>query len=190
MRGLEPGYAFRRSGGRIPQSLPRGRFGGGGGFGSFTCPQPGQAITRPLSTSRPHTRIDGGGVLDRHRGRSCPGARPGGQPPCEQVRILNPLIIMFRCLSLYTKHTLYTHLCSRAAWPWPRGLFTLSARLVDGAGAGRCRMPGAVSDQVLAGRRAGRGWGPRSTAGAWFGILADLILADPARGVRLSRHST
>ena len=52
-----------------------------GGFGSFTCPQPGQAITRPLSTSRPHTRIDGGGVLDRHRGRSCPGARPGGQPP-------------------------------------------------------------------------------------------------------------
>ena len=44
-----------------------------GGFGSFTCPQPGQAITRPLSTSRPHTRIDGGGVLDRHRGRSCPG---------------------------------------------------------------------------------------------------------------------
>ena len=63
--------------------------------------------------------------------------------------------------------------------PWPRGLFTLSARLVDGAGAGRCRMPGAVSDQVLAGRRAGRGWGPRSTAGAGFGILADL-----ARGVR------
>ena len=44
------------------------------------------------------------------------------------------------------------------------GLFTLSARLVDGAGAGRCRKPGAVSDQVLAGRRgAGRGWGPRST---------------------------
>ena len=33
---------------------------------------------------------------------------------------------------------------------------------------------GAVSDQVLAGRRAGRGWGPRSTAGAGFGILADL----------------
>ena len=27
--GLEPGYAYRRSGGRIPQSLPRGRFGGG-----------------------------------------------------------------------------------------------------------------------------------------------------------------
>ena len=31
---------------------------------------------------------------------------------------------------------------------------------------------------------AGRGWDPRSTAGAGFGILADLILADPARGVR------
>ena len=30
-----------------------------GSFGSFTCPQPGQAITRPLSTSRPHTRISG-----------------------------------------------------------------------------------------------------------------------------------
>ena len=28
MRGLEPSYGFRRSGGRIPQSLPRGRFGG------------------------------------------------------------------------------------------------------------------------------------------------------------------
>ena len=41
--------------------------------------------------------------------------------------------------------------------PWPRGLFTLSARLVDGAGAGRCRMPGAVSDQVLAGLRRGQG---------------------------------
>ena len=27
----------------------------------------------------------------------------------------------------------------------------------DGAGAGRCRMPGAVSDQVLAGRRRGQG---------------------------------
>ena len=42
--------------------------------------------------------------------------------------------------------------------PWHGGLFTLSARLVDGAGAGRCRMPGAVSDQVLPvdGRR---GWG-------------------------------
>ena len=51
--------------------------------------------------------------------------------------------------------------------PWHGGLFTLSARLVDGAGAGRCRMPGAVSDQVLPvdGRR---GWGPRSTAGAGF----------------------
>ena len=31
-----------------------------GGFGSFTCPQPG-AITRPLSTSRPHTRIPAAG---------------------------------------------------------------------------------------------------------------------------------
>ena len=40
--------------------------------------------------------------------------------------------------------------------PWPRGLFTLSARLVDGAGAGRCRMPGAVSDQVF-GRSTGLG---------------------------------
>ena len=42
--------------------------------------------------------------------------------------------------------------------PWHGGLFTLSARLVDGAGAGRCRMPRAVSDQVLPvdGRR---GWG-------------------------------
>ena len=28
-RGLEPGYAYGQSGGRIPQSLPRGRFGGG-----------------------------------------------------------------------------------------------------------------------------------------------------------------
>ena len=46
-------------------------------------------------------------------------------------------------------------------------------------------MPGAVSDQVLAGRRAGRGWGPRSTAGAGFGILADL-----ARGVRGSGPSS
>ena len=29
VRGLEPGYAYGRPGGRIPQSLPRGRFGGG-----------------------------------------------------------------------------------------------------------------------------------------------------------------
>ena len=29
VRGLEPGYAYGQSGGRIPQSLPRGRFGGG-----------------------------------------------------------------------------------------------------------------------------------------------------------------
>ena len=42
------------------------------GRGLEPCPQPGQAITRPLSTSRPHTRIDGGGVLDRHRGRELP----------------------------------------------------------------------------------------------------------------------
>ena len=28
-RGLEPGYAYGQSGGHIPQSLPRGRFGGG-----------------------------------------------------------------------------------------------------------------------------------------------------------------
>ena len=28
MRGLEPGYAFRQSGGRIPQSLPRDAPGG------------------------------------------------------------------------------------------------------------------------------------------------------------------
>ena len=28
MRGLEPGYAYGRPGGHIPQSLPRGRFGG------------------------------------------------------------------------------------------------------------------------------------------------------------------
>ena len=27
MRGLEPGYGFGRPCGRIPQSLPRGRFG-------------------------------------------------------------------------------------------------------------------------------------------------------------------
>ena len=81
--------------------------------------------------------------------------------------------------SLFATQNNATHTYVLGSRPWPRGLFTLSARLVDGAGAGRVRMPGAVSDQVLAGRRVGRGWGPRSTAGAGFGILADL-----ARGVR------
>ena len=136
----------------------------------------GQAITRPLSTSRPHTRIDGGGVLDRHRGRSCPGARPGGHPPpCEQVRILNPLILYVSRIMPPT-HMPHTHVCSRLRGHSRAACFTLSARLVDGAGAGRCRMPrGRV--------RSGLG---RSTAGAGFEILADLILADPAsRGSRV-----
>ena len=66
-------------------------------------------------------------------------------------------------------------MATRLVSPYPLVWSTGLAR----AGVG-CR--GAVSDQVLAGRRAGRGWGPRSTAGAGFGILADLILA--ARGVR------
>ena len=73
-----------------------------------------------------------------------------------------------------------TNRCSRAVAmaarlvsPYPLVWSTGLAR----AGVG-CQ--GAVSDQVLAGRRgAGRGWGPRSTAAAGFGILAD-----PARGVR------
>ena len=51
--------------------------------------------------------------------------------------------------------------------PWHGGLFTLSARLVDGAGAGRCRMPGAVSD-VRSCRSTGGAAGVRSTAGAGF----------------------
>ena len=111
-------------------------------------------------------------------GGSCPGARPGGQPPCEQVRILNPLIIMFRCF--LTTPNSSTHTFVLGPWPWPRGLFTLSARLVDGAGAGRCRMPrGRVRSGLGRSTGAGRSWGPRSTAGAGFGILAD-----PARGVR------
>ena len=61
---------------------------------------------------------------------------------------------------LFTTQQYATQTLVLGSRPWPRGLFTLSARLVDGAGAGRCRMPGAVSVQVLAGRRAGRGWVP------------------------------
>ena len=35
-------------------------------------------------------------------GGSCPGARPGGHPPCEQVRILNSLIII--CFLVCSPH--------------------------------------------------------------------------------------
>ena len=115
----------------------------------------GQVITRPLSTSRPHTRIDGGGVLDRHRGRSCPGARPGGQPPlCEQVRILNPLILYVSRVMPPT-HVPHTHVCSRLRGHGRAACFTLSARLVDGAGAGRCRMP---RGRVRSGLSRSTGW--------------------------------
>ena len=70
-----------------------------------------------------------------------------------------------------------THTFVLGSWPWPRGLFTLSARLVDGAGAGQYRMPrGRVRSGL--GRSTGwRGWSRRRGQG--FGILADL-----ARGVR------
>ena len=59
---------------------------------------------------------------------------------------------MFRCFP-NTQHT--THTFVLGPWPWPRGLFTLSARLVDGAGAGRCRMP---RDRVRSGLGRSTGW--------------------------------
>ena len=64
--------------------------------------------------------------------------------------------------------------------PWPRGLFHPIRS------SGRRGWRGPVSDaegpcpiRSWPVDGAGRGWGPRSTAGAGFGILAD-----PARGVR------
>ena len=65
-----------------------------------------------------------------------------GATPLQQVRILNSLIIIFPLFSSTRRFSTQTLVLG--PWPWPRGLFTLSARLVDGAGAGRCRMPGAV----------------------------------------------
>ena len=50
--------------------------------------------------------------------------------------------------------------------PWHGGLFTLSARLVDGAGAGRCRIQGPCP--IRSCRSTGGAAGVRSTAGAGF----------------------
>ena len=96
---------------------------------------------------RSRTRAAGRGDGLGGSGGAGAGARPGAYPPLQQVRILNALILYFPYLCATQRCATQTLVLG--PWPWPRGLFTLSARLVDGAGAGRCRMPGAVSDQVL-----------------------------------------
>ena len=56
--------------------------------------------------------------------------------------------------SLFTTQQYTTQTLVLESWPWPRGLFTLSARLVVARAGVGCR--GAVSDQVF-GRSTGLG---------------------------------
>ena len=89
--------------------------------------------------------------IRRHRGRSCPGARPEANPPPSAG--MNPKLSHYYVPVFSSTRFLSTHTFVLGPWPWPRGLFTLSARLVVARAGVGCR--GAVSDQVLAGRR---GW--------------------------------
>ena len=52
-------------------------------------------------------------------------------------------------------HVPHTHVCSRLRGHGRAACFTLSARLVDGAGAGRCRMP---RGRVRSGLSRSTGW--------------------------------
>ena len=84
------------------------------------------------------------------------GGALGQPPPPNPKRTHN---YMFPVLFTTQNNTTQTDVLGSR--PWPRGLFTLSARLVDGAGAGRCRMPrGRVRSGLWPVDGAGRGWGP------------------------------
>ena len=135
-----------------------------------------------LSARSATRRKAGAGVRNPRSSRGSRVRLGQGPTPCQQVRILNSLIIMFRCF-LNTQHTPHTR-CSRLRGHGRAAYFTLSARLVVARAGVGCR--GAVSDQVLAGRRGWARLGSPVDGGAGFGILA----ARGVRGVRLQLNPT
>ena len=111
------------------------------------------AIQHPRRPSVVKGGDRGRGPLDVAMGSAAAGERvrglgQGPTPPVSRKEwAVNPKLSHYYVPVFSSTRLLSTQTLVLGSWPWPRGLFTLSARLVDGAGAGRCRMLGTVSDQ-------------------------------------------
>ena len=129
-----------------------------GSFGSLHLSAAWTSHNTPAFRLRGRTlELTAAGFSTGIEGGAAQGLGQGATPPCEQVRILNPLILYVSRVMPPT-HMPHTHICSRAVAmaarlvsPYPLVWSTGLAR----AGVG-CQ--GALSDQVLAGRprRTGR----------------------------------